>query len=149
MLSKVIAHRGNLNGPGSVENDPKGIHEALFAGYDVEIDVWLENNQILLGHDSPTYEVDLKFIKQDRLWCHAKNVDALSYMLKNSIHCFWHQEDNYTITSKGYIWVYPGQKLVPGCVALFDSYLLDHLAIAYAICTDYPTSYNLGEQNEV
>ena len=24
------------------------------------------------------------------------------------INCFWHQEDSYTITSKKYIWAYPG-----------------------------------------
>ena len=24
---------------------------------------------------------------------------------------FWHQNDDYTITSKGYIWAYPGKKL--------------------------------------
>ena len=24
------------------------------------------------------------------------------------INCFWHQQDNYTITSKKFVWAYPG-----------------------------------------
>ena len=25
---------------------------------------------------------------------------------------FWHQEDDYTLTSEGYVWVYPGKPLI-------------------------------------
>ena len=30
-------------------------------------------------------------------------------MSKMNCHYFWHQEDDYTITSKGIIWAYPGK----------------------------------------
>ena len=29
-------------------------------------------------------------------------------MLDNNIHCFFHDKDHYTLTSKNYIWAYPG-----------------------------------------
>jgi len=31
-------------------------------------------------------------------------------MLENKkIHCFWHQEDDVQLTSKGFIWTYPNK----------------------------------------
>jgi hypothetical protein len=90
------------------ENSPPYILNALKEGYEVEIDVWFENHKWLLGHDKPQYEVEIGFLQDPRLWCHAKNLAALTHMLKNDIHCFWHQEDDYTVTSHGHIWVYPG-----------------------------------------
>jgi hypothetical protein len=65
----------------------------------------------MLGHDAPTYEIELNFLKNDHLWCHAKNLAALYTMLENNIQCFWHQDDDYTLTSKGIPWVYPGKKV--------------------------------------
>ena len=43
------------------------------------------------------------------MWCHAKNFEALEYLTRCAAHCFYHQEDDYTITSRGFIWAYPGQ----------------------------------------
>ena len=40
---KLIAHRGNIDGPNPErENSPEYIEEALKAGYDVEVDVWYD-----------------------------------------------------------------------------------------------------------
>ena len=48
--------------------------------------------------------------RHNRLWCDAKNFEALNHLLTfQKINVFWHQEDNYTVTSQGYIWAYPGQ----------------------------------------
>lgn len=107
-----ISHRGNLTGPSKTENYPIHISAALVMGYHVEIDVWFVNDKFYLGHDEPNFktEVDLKYLKNKKLWCHAKNIEALSMMLRNKVHCFWHQEDDATITSKSYIWTYPGKK---------------------------------------
>ena len=56
---KLIAHRGNLNGRNlQLENSPANIMEAIWKGYDVEIDVWHVKNEFYLGHDEPLYEVD-------------------------------------------------------------------------------------------
>lgn len=108
----LISHRGNINGCNPTkENDPQYILEAINKGYECEIDVWSIKDRLYLGHDEPQYEINLKFLQNDKLWCHAKNLSALEYMLLNHVHCFWHQKDNYTITSKGIIWAYPGKEL--------------------------------------
>ena len=56
---KLIAHRGNVNGPDPLtENTPEKIESAIAAGYDVEIDIWYdEEGKLWLGHDEPTYEI--------------------------------------------------------------------------------------------
>lgn len=103
-----IAHRGNTNGINlDKENHPDYIDDAINNGFDAEIDIWLQGKRLYLGHDEPTYAVgeDWLFLRSERLWCHAKNIDALNWLLKwDKINCFWHQEDNYTITSKNFIW---------------------------------------------
>jgi hypothetical protein len=40
-----------------------------------------------------------------------KTYETLEMLIKTKCHYFWHQEDDYTITSKGFIWVYPGKPL--------------------------------------
>ena len=47
-------------------------------------------------------------MKNNSLWCHAKNFESLQKMLENGIHCFFHDTDKYTLTSKNYIWAFPG-----------------------------------------
>jgi hypothetical protein len=107
-----IAHRGNTIGSNPLENAPEYIDKSLSEGYEAEIDVWYHNDGLWLGHDNPTYMVDFSWIqdRHNRLWCHAKNFEALNHLLTfQKINVFWHQEDNYTVTSQGYIWAYPGQ----------------------------------------
>tara|TARA_B100000131_G_C17707158_1_gene447237 strand:+ start:105 stop:563 length:459 start_codon:yes stop_codon:yes gene_type:complete len=138
-----ISHRGNLDGPNiEKENSPDYIVSALNKGYDVEIDVWYIDNTILLGHDKPEHVVNLSFLKNDRLWCHAKNVYALDFMLKNNVHCFWHQEDEYSITSKNIIIAYPGYaKNLPGaCINIMPEILDDNFIkkkYELGVCSDY------------
>jgi glycerophosphoryl diester phosphodiesterase len=51
---KIISHRGNLDGAvWQRENTMLYILEALARGFDVEIDVWLSNGVLRLGHDGP------------------------------------------------------------------------------------------------
>ena len=55
---KLISHRGNINGPNKEqENHPDYITSALKQGYDVEVDVWLIDGNIVLGHDEPQYDL--------------------------------------------------------------------------------------------
>lgn len=106
---KTISHRGYINGPDDqLENNPIHIKKLFESGVDVEIDVWYINDNFYLGHNKPKYEVSIQFLTDSRLWCHAKNIAALEKMLEIGAHCFWHQEDEYTLTSKGFIWAYPG-----------------------------------------
>ena len=57
-----IAHRGNTKGPNPLEeNKPEYLLQAVNDGYDCEVDVWLIDNEIWLGHDRPDYKVDKEF----------------------------------------------------------------------------------------
>jgi hypothetical protein len=139
---KLISHRGNLYGPNPErENEPKYIHEAITKGYDVEIDVWLIDDKLFLGHDGPQYEIEPSFLMDIRLWCHAKNLEALHFMSKYEIiNCFWHQNDDYTLTTKGYIWTFPNKEITnKSVVVVLDKtipkkYKKDEL---YGTCGDY------------
>ena len=106
-MIQTIAHRGNTKGKTENENRPVYIVNASKHHF-VEVDVWYVKDKFFLGHDEPTYEVSIDFLKNDRFFCHAKNIEALHRMLKEpDIHCFWHENDLVTLTSKGYVWKYP------------------------------------------
>jgi hypothetical protein len=144
---RIISHRGNLNGPKScVENSIEAILKARDLLYDVEIDVWNISNTWFLGHDFPEYQVAEDFIKQDGLWCHAKNIDALLAMSKINIkHYFWHQNDDFTLTSSGFIWTFPDKPITPISVAVMpelSSTSFQTSIDCYAICTDFVTLYS-------
>jgi len=141
---KYIAHRGNLNGPNpNKENNPDYITEALKQGYDVEIDVWYEDNRYFLGHDKPQYEVDIGFLKNSSFWCHAKNIDALNMMLNYNINCFWHEDDSVTLTSKGLIWTYPGKLLTKMSICVMPEVIGNEYFNSkpwkecHGVCSDY------------
>ncbi len=142
---KLIAHRGNINGPNKErENSPEYILESLALGYDCEIDVRYINEQLFLGHDTTDYKIDLLFLldNSDKLWIHCKNIEALGYLIDfSSLNIFWHQEDNYTLTSKGYIWCYPKMKITSKSIILmpeWNNFIYDDNG--YGICSDYITS---------
>lgn len=141
----LIAHRGNLNGPNKeTENTPQQITLCISKNYNCEIDVWVINNKWWLGHDGPQYEIQLSFIIDNchMLWCHCKNLDAFQNLLKiKDVNCFYHNTDDYVLTSKGYIWCYPG-KIIPndnGIVVMPEwNYELKYdKNIVRGICTDY------------
>jgi|TARA_Y100000310_G_scaffold299665_1_gene334705 hypothetical protein len=142
---KLIAHRGNTEGSKpAVENDPAYIGQALNAGFDVEVDVWSINGNYVLGHDSPDFFVKESFLENKKLWCHAKNLEALKRMLRNKkVHCFWHEEDKYTITSKGYIWTYPEEDVTSNSVIVIAGWKLDlPYEKIHGICGDYVLAWS-------
>lgn len=106
-----ISHRGNLFGPNlETENRWTTIKECLGKGINVEVDVWRISDKFYLGHDSPGEEINKVNLCKRGLWCHAKNLSALEKMLSLSINCFWHENDDFTLTSFGYIWTFPGKE---------------------------------------
>lgn len=144
---KFISHRGNLYGSvPAMENHPMHIEAALKSGFDVEVDVWYHNDDLYLGHDEPQYRIPPYYKNHSSLWYHAKNIEALKYLQvfrrDSTIKYFWHQEDDYTLTSNDKIWVYPGKQLVPESIAVMPerSYEGD-LWRCFAICTDYVYKY--------
>ena len=106
-----------------MENRPGHINKALWQGFDVEIDVWYIDDEFWLGHDIPQYKIEENFLENPRLWCHAKNIDTLYKMTSNSlIHCFWHQDDDVTLTSRGYLWTYPGKQLTKKSICVLPEF---------------------------
>lgn len=144
---KLIAHRGNINGVNKIkENLPEYILEAINLNYDCEIDIRLIDNVLYLGHDTPSYKIDINFLLNNsmKLWIHCKNYEALGYLIQyKELNIFWHQTDEYTITSKGYIWCYPEQTPPKKSISIilmpelnnFNS-LKDNME-CYGICSDY------------
>jgi hypothetical protein len=141
---KLIAHRGNTRGSNpEQENSPDYILAACASGFDVEIDVWLVDGCFYLGHDAPKYPVDDLFLCNPHFWCHAKNLPALVEMLKQDIHCFWHQTDDVVLTSRGYIWTYPGkpiasEKAIAVCPERVEGW---DIGMAMGVCSDFVSIY--------
>jgi hypothetical protein len=136
---KIIAHRGNINGPDPLnENTIDYLKYTYEKGFDVECDIIGHNGKLYFGHDVPQEPVDIDFIYNTGVWCHAKNIEALENLSKLNVNYFWHEDDAATITSKGYIWCYPGKFIKSKNAVwldLFDTELLDYTNI-YGICTD-------------
>lgn len=146
---RVIAHRGNLTGrPDHVwlENDPNYVDRALAAGFDAEVDVWCVKGHWWLGHDNPEYEIERDWLLDQgrRLWVHCKNAAALEgcapYREAPLLNFFWHDRDDYTLTSHGYIWSLPGKGITDRSIVVDAGaqFGYDKGVLPYGICTDYP-----------
>jgi hypothetical protein len=142
---KLISHRGNLNGRiPQRENHPDYIDEAIQAGYDVEIDIWLNDGVLYLGHDAIQYEVSQLWLNQrvNKLWIHCKDTNAIEWFQRmGGFNYFWHQEDTLTLTSRGHIWVYPGKQPVNGSIAVMPEIHNDKISQCFGVCSDYIKNY--------
>jgi len=135
----LIAHRGNIDGPNpEKENHPDYIINAISEGYDSEIDIWYKDGKIFLGHDNPQYEIDKYFLLKfkEKLWCHAKNSIALKKLIDIDMHCFFHNTDDVVLTSKKYLWTYPGKELVKGSISVMPEINNDNTDQCIGICSD-------------
>jgi hypothetical protein len=140
----LISHRGNINGKiEEYENHPKYIDNAIDLGYDVEIDLWFMDGRTYLGHDGPQYEVDDAWFtnRANKLWVHCKNTDSLNWIRNTILHYFWHEEDTLTLTSKQYMWVYPGKQPIIGSVAVMPEINNDDVSKCIGICSDVIENY--------
>lgn len=147
-----ISHRGNLRGPEPErENKPDYIDAAINELFEVEVDIRFLEGNFYLGHDNPESFVDLHWLKERKeyLILHCKNREAL-YLLKDDYHCFWHENDAYTLTSKQKIWTYPNKSVGPDCIIVdlepptkekIEDLVSKH---CYAICTDYADMISYG-----
>ena len=137
-----ISHRGNISGPNEkFENKIEYVQNALDKGYEVEVDVRFENDKFFLGHDVNQFEVNENFLLNKKIWCHAKTKDALSALEKIKAHYFWHQEDDYTITSKGFVWTYPGKSLLTNSICVLPEIVNYKEINCLGICSDYIERY--------
>tara|TARA_R110002050_G_scaffold225929_1_gene361801 strand:- start:49 stop:486 length:438 start_codon:yes stop_codon:yes gene_type:complete len=141
---KLISHRGNINGKiKKLENSPSYIDAAIELGYDVEVDVWKDSDGFYLGHDEPTYPVDLLWLSNRalRLWIHCKNHQALSYLNQTVLHYFWHHDDDVTITSNGIIWSHPRIKPIRNSIAVLPDTEKWKVNECMGVCSDNIINY--------
>jgi hypothetical protein len=145
----LISHRGNIDGKKPhLENSPSYIDEAIELGYDVEVDLWFVDGKFMLGHDEPQYEIDFKWLedRSDRLWVHCKDIPSVEYFTENAIKCaeinwFWHENDTMTLTSFGYVWVYPGRQPILRSIAVMPEREGDDISSCLGICSDVIKKY--------
>lgn len=136
---KLISHRGNLSGPNpSKENSPDYISQAINKGFDVEVDVW-GRKSLWLGHDRPEYPCPINFLvsNRDKLWIHCKNQEAIFILINfNTLNFFYHQEDDCTLTSKGFIWTYPNKNVCNQSVLVIDDATKYNGPKCFGLCSD-------------
>jgi hypothetical protein len=138
----LISHRGNISGPNqSLENHPDYILTALKGGFDVEIDFWCVKKKLFLGHDYPQYPIKKNFLNNKKLWLHAKNLEGLIFLNKTGYNYFWHEKDSFAITSKGYIWTYPGKELSKLAICVLPERFNWKKTKCIGICSDFIKNY--------
>jgi len=154
--------------------------------YDIEIDIRITpvNGELSMwtGHDYPVDKLTEEIFTylsdyHERLWIHAKDLATLSALIfvekeyKKSIrnnsfkesdyaNYFYHNTDDYTLTSNHYIWTYFNKEVGDRSVIVVADeditrpYLSSLLKRnCYAICTDKPYQAqiildNIKEKNE-
>lgn len=142
----LISHRGNIDGKIlEKENHPNYIDATLGSGYDVEVDVWYIDGKIMLGHDNPQYEVNLRWFTDriNKLWIHCKNMESLVYFrdCEYDINYFWHQTDDVIITSKGFLWAHPGKQPINNSIAVLPELFDDDIKECIGVCSDFIIKY--------
>jgi len=143
----LISHRGNLDGESNYENNPDIIEKVINLGYDVEVDLRLNDGKLYLGHDNPEYLINDNWLldKKDKLWVHCKDLKTIEKLSCNSIfqnvNYFFHEEDKLTITSKGFLWVYPGYQPLKNSIAVLPEKHNEDISSCIGICSDYIKSY--------
>ena len=146
----IISHRGNLIGPNKeLENKPDVVQSVIDnEGFSVEIDLRMKNNELYLGHDEPQYKIDYEFLEKNKsyLWIHCKDSAAFAFCISKNLHYFWHDRDDYTLTSFGYVWAYPGKENVGNLTISVmpemkwtPSYIKQ--SNFFGVCTDFPVAY--------
>jgi len=145
---KLISHRCNTKGVNKSEENHPGRADAVIAeGYDVELDIWISAGELYLGHDLPQYKVSSEWVldRADKLWLHCKNLAALERMSLLSVveplNYFWHQNDDFTLTSKRFVWTYPNRPLISDSILVHPERVgLWDVEVA-GICSDYIERY--------
>ena len=100
-----------------------------------------------MGHDEPQYPTSWFWLRKyiHHLWVHCKNIEALYEIAHGTsgFNYFWHQEDDFTLTSKNYIWTYPGKSYTPKSIIVMPEMnhkikFEDLKALScFGICSDY------------
>ena len=88
---KIISHRGLIDGPDKEkENKLFQIYNAIWEGFDVEVDTWVIDGKVYFGHNYPEYLVTDKTINDisSSAWFHCKNFEAVNYFNETELTYF-------------------------------------------------------------
>lgn len=154
----IISHRGNLNGPSELENNPLQIATAQKDFY-VEVDIWQTQDGVFLGHNEPEYNINVlnfkkKYLQSNKIIYHAKNPAAAVFLEKEQLKWFAHDKDMFAIVNNisrnKVLWGLPNELKGVNNNSLFQKipvifgndfsryeYELKN-NIWYGVCTDYP-----------
>ena len=73
-----------------------------------------------------------------KLWVHCKNIDSLEILSEvKLLNIFWHEGDDYTLTSKNFIWTYPGKQVCNKSVLVIDDARNYAGPPCFGLCSDY------------
>lgn len=144
----LISHRGNVdNIQPKRENTKEYILEAIDRGFYVEIDIWMKNGSLFLGHDSPENEVSVDWLNKfsDKLFIHSKNYSAFCYfMYENAIPIptFYHTiEDHVVIGNTKLVWSHNLEECNErSVIPLLDKESIkqiDRYPNVYGVCSDF------------
>ena len=64
-------------------------------------------------------------------------------MISVGAHCFWHQEDDVALTSRGFLWTYPNKRLFSNSICVLPEIQdtdLPKIDIA-GVCSDFIAEY--------
>ena len=142
---KIISHRALLDDATSMPNTINAVKEVKSRGLDVEVDVWGNKDGVLfLGHEIPGEKTPLEFLKDPKIWVHAKNEFALEILYDTEVNYFFQSNDLFSVTSKGYIWAHiESEPIIENAVyCAFNLFQLKQLrkkiSSPFGICTDLP-----------
>ncbi len=141
-----VCHRGLTQGPSHEhENNLETILMLTQRGIHVECDIWKIGDTLYLGHDLPQTPITLQELQSQYLWIHAKNKDALEYLLYQRNKCgiplriFWHTTEDYCFTTSLECIVYPGKPLLQDSVFMMPEMTtnLQDIHRAHSVCSDF------------
>ncbi|MFA5149612.1 MAG: hypothetical protein WC433_01700 [Candidatus Omnitrophota bacterium] len=83
----------------------------------------------------------------DKVILHCKDLKAFQKIAEMGIHCFFHNKDLATITSRGWAWFYPSKSRFYGGVNVLPELHHAHKTMngVFGVCTDFPTKYRIGD----
>jgi hypothetical protein len=142
----LISHRGNIEGKNlELENNPFHIDKIISLGYDVELDVRLINDRWYLGHDEGQYSIQIEWMinRSKNIWVHCKNINSIEFLISKKIdlNFFWHQNDDLTLTSKNFIWSFPGKQPIKNSISVMPEIHNEDISHCCGICSDFIINY--------
>jgi hypothetical protein len=73
------------------------------------------------------------------LWIHAKDYNSVTFLKNTDLNWFWHDKDDMTLTSHGYVWSNIGKYFEGGITVSLEYVELPDYVLG--VCTDELNKY--------